>query len=159
MSALENVLYKLGQYKIGFGPIDVNMQSVEIDKATAEYKQLIKMLDEAVAWHEGDRSPHAKLEQTIAQLQTELESANATIAAGALFTTQLAELEGTIRIVNKALSTAVEGRDAYASSLHTTRTENYRLTQRLAQKEITLSAACKRIEELREYIEWLEARK
>lgn len=40
--------------------------------AAAELAQLRTELDKCVAWHEGDCSPHAQLEQTIAQLRAQL---------------------------------------------------------------------------------------
>ncbi len=42
-----------------------------LNECEEELNDLLAKLDEAIAWHEGDCSPHAELEQTIAQLRAE----------------------------------------------------------------------------------------
>jgi hypothetical protein len=41
---------------------------IDPQEAAKELKQLHAELDKAIAWHEGDDSPHAKLDQEISQL-------------------------------------------------------------------------------------------
>jgi hypothetical protein len=47
----------------------------ECSQELAEFESRKRTLDEAIEWHEGDRSPHAELEQTIVQLRAELGEA------------------------------------------------------------------------------------
>jgi hypothetical protein len=51
------------------------LQVAKSDRDEETIRQLQAELDKCIAWHEGDCSPHAQLEQTIAELRTALKEA------------------------------------------------------------------------------------
>jgi uncharacterized membrane protein YccC len=55
------------------GEIDPQQAAAELTSLLQQVTELQAKLDEAITWHEGDDSPHARLEQELAQLRSELE--------------------------------------------------------------------------------------
>jgi len=62
----------------------------DIDQLRSDNAALLKKVDEAIAWHEGDCSPHALLEHELACLQKAVEEATIDLAQ---LRSQIAELE------------------------------------------------------------------
>lgn len=75
MSAIDKVVAnRPGSMEISLLPFDE--QERIYDKAAAELATLRAKLDEAIAWHEGDDSPHARLEAKLATLRALLKEIN-----------------------------------------------------------------------------------
>lgn len=76
MSALDELVIFCGEHP----EIRAHKRIGELLQATAaELAALKAELDKCVAWHEGDDSPHAQLEQTIAQLRASEKEARKVI--------------------------------------------------------------------------------
>jgi hypothetical protein len=73
MSALNDLIKDYGAIEIGIKFLREDGYGETADRMDTELAKLRAELDKCVAWHEGDRSPHAELEQTIAQLREALQ--------------------------------------------------------------------------------------